>query len=167
MLKYINKLVKVTINMKIIKESKIEERFNKPSDRAQHYVDHVVPSGFSNRKNPWGKNDYEFTPYEYADEFEYESAAEEFVLNTVPHGSIMKNPADPVGFMDSDDRVHLYDPSTGQFTVYKVENGEVITISYHLFSSNNRYERDKSKYYKREIPKNYNKQIKITGTHAE
>ena len=52
------------INMKIIKESKIEERFNKPSDRTQHYVDHVVPSGFSNRKNPWGKNDYEFPPYD-------------------------------------------------------------------------------------------------------
>ena len=68
--------------------------------------------------------------------------------------------------MDSNDRVHLYDPSTGQFTVYKVENGEVITISYHLFSNNNRYERDRKQYYKREIPKDYNKQITKHNTHA-
>ena len=154
--------------MKIIKESKIEERFDNASQRAKHYTDHVVPSGYSNRKNPWGKNDYEFTPYEYADEFEYESAAEEFATNTLPQGSIIKvnKPATPVGFMDSNDRVHLYDPSTGQFTVYKVENGEVITISYHLFSNNNRYERDRKQYYKREIPKDYNKQITKHNTHA-
>ena len=154
--------------MKIIKESKVEERFNTPQERAKHYGFHVVPEGKSTRNNRNNSYDYEFTPYEYADEFEYESAAEEFATNTLPQGSIIRpnRPATPVGFMDSQNKVHLYDPSTGQFTIYKIENGEVITISYYIFSNNDRYERDRKQYYKREIPKDYNKQITKHNTHA-
>ena len=48
--------------MKIIKESKIEERFNTPQERARHYRFHVVPEGKSTRNNRNNSYDYEFTP---------------------------------------------------------------------------------------------------------
>ena len=104
--------------MKIIKEGKIEERFNTPQERAKHYGFHVVPEGKSTRNNRNNSYDYEFTPYEYADEFEYESAAEEFATNTLPQGSIIKvnKPATPVGFIDEERKHHKYDKKTGEFT---------------------------------------------------
>lgn len=142
--------------MKIIKE-----RFNTEKDRENHYNLHVLPAGKSSRKNKFGKEDYEFTPYEFPDEIEYEKAAEEFAYNSTPEGSIISrnSPNVVVGFMDKQGRVHLYDKRTGEFTVYKIEHGEIITISYYLFSNDDRYERDRKQYYYKEIPKDYNKQV--------
>lgn len=155
--------------MKIIKENAVNERFDSAKQRNIHYNNHVKKEGKSNRKNPSGNYDYEFTPQEYENELEYESAAEKFVLNSIPVGSELKwdNLTKPVGFLGKDDKIHLYNPSTGEFSVYKIENGEIITISYYLFSSDDRYIRDKKTWYKDEIPKNYNKQITKTGTHAK
>lgn len=155
--------------MKVIKEQMQNERFDNLQQLQQHYKHHVVPSGKSDRNNSNGTYDYEFTPYEYADEQEYELAAEQFVLNSVPCGSELKwnNFTEPVGFLGKDGKIHLYSPSTGEFTVYTIENGEIITISYYLFTNRDRYMRDKQKFYKSEIPKGYNKQITKTNTHAK
>ena len=156
--------------MKIIKENKenIDERFDNVDERKKHYDQHVTGTGKSNKPNNRGKYDNEFSTEQYADELAYETAAENFAFGTVPQGSELdkKNPH-PVGFVDERKRVHLYDPRTKEFTVYRIENGEIITISYYLMRGDDRYEKDKENRYVSEIPKDYNKQVTKRGTHAK
>lgn len=156
--------------MKIIKENKenIDERFDNAYQRKKHYDSHVTKTGKSNSKNNRLEYDNEFSTEQYADELAYETAAENFAFGTVPQGSELdeKNPH-PVGFMGEKGRVHLYDPRTKEFTLYKIENGEIITISYYLMRGDDRYEKDKENWYVSEIPKDYNKQVTKRGTHAK
>lgn len=156
--------------MKIIKENKenIGERFDNAYQRKKHFDTHVTKTGKSIKQNNRGKYDNEFSTEQYADELAYETAAENFAFGTVPHGSELdEKSSQPVGFVDARDRVHLYDPRTKEFTVYKIENGEIITISYYLMRGDDRYEKDKENWYVSEVPENYNKQVTKRGTHAK
>lgn len=154
--------------MKIIKEQVQNERFNRAVDREKHYDNHVSETGMSKHQNKFGKYDKEFSSEKFSDELAYELGAEQFALNTIPKGSeLSRDRKHPVSFMDDRQRVHLYDPRTKEFTVYKIENGEIITISYYLMRGDDRYEFDKKRNYKSETPEDYNKQVTKTGTHAK
>lgn len=153
--------------MKIIKEN-VNERFDNEYQKIKHYGTHVTETGKSTTVNNRGKYDNEFSTEQYPDELSYELGAEQFALNTIPKGSeLSKDKKHPVSFMDNRQRVHLYDPRTKEFTVYKIENGKIITISYYLMRGDDRYEFDRKRNYKSETPQDYNKQVTKTGIHAK
>ena len=137
--------------MKIIKESKIEEKFPNESTLRDHYGRHVKKQGFS--INKFGKKEPEFTPDKFPNMQSYDNAADKFARKPVTGGSHSNNKkknGNIVGFIGKDRKHHKYDTNTGEFTAYYLDKqGNPVNMSYYLLKNNNRYDRDrKSNYYK-------------------
>ena len=137
--------------MKIIKESKIEERFPNESTLDDHYGRHVKKDGYS--VNRWGEKEPEFTPKKFPTKQDYDDAADKFARKPVTGGSYSNNKkknGNIVGFIGKDKKHHKYDTNTGEFTAYYLDKqGNPVNMSYYLLKNNNRYDRDrKSNYYK-------------------
>lgn len=131
--------------MKIIKESTIKEKFPNEETLRDHYERHVKEQGFS--INKFGEKEPEFTPDKFPDIQSYDNAADKFARKPVKDSEQGRI----VGFVDKKNKHHKYDKKTGEFTAYYLKNGEPVNMSYYLFKNKNRYERDKKKYYDREI----------------
>lgn len=129
--------------MKIIK---IDERFSSPRSKEYHYSKHVKDNGFSDDADKrTNHREYEFTTYEYPTSDDYERGADEFARSDIRDKNIEC-------FVDKDGKFHKYNKATDEFTVYSIENGEPINISYYLFTpdNGNRWQREKNKYYYRD-----------------
>ena len=89
--------------MKIIKESKIEEKFPNESTLRDHYGRHVKKQGFS--INKFGKKEPEFTPDKFPNMQSYDNAADKFARKPVKDSEQGR----VVGFIDEEGKHHKYD----------------------------------------------------------
>lgn len=125
---------------------KFIERFNNEKDKEYHFGKHVKENGFSDDiSDRTGHREYEFTSYEYPTSDDYEKGADEFARSDIRDKNIEC-------FVDRNGKFHKYNRATDEFTVYSIENGEPINVSYYLFTPDNgkRWEREKKKYYYRD-----------------
>lgn len=133
--------------MKIKKVTDIDERFNNLNDIVKHYEEHVTddggpgPNGFPTDVNFVKGHDFDEPPEGYA---QYNKEADLFARQRAV-GITSDNSSDVVGFIQNEgpkQRICKYRKSTGEFTAYKVENGEPINMSY-FFMKPDRWEREK------------------------
>lgn len=108
--------------MKVKRIESIDEDFNRPIDRQSHYADHVSIDGKS--KNPKYPNDICFTEKQYPDEISYEQGADKFARTPItdPHMT---------GYVRADGKYTKYNVKTLEFTVYSIENGQPVNITYY------------------------------------
>lgn len=130
--------------MKIIKNN-LNEYFPDEKTLSDHYDRHVNKEGKS--INKFGREEPEFRTSRFPTKEKYNQAADAFArkpAKSSEQGRI-------VGFIDARGKHHKYDKKTREFTVYFLNNGDPVNISYYMLSNYNRYLRDKAKNYDHEI----------------
>lgn len=99
----------------------LEERFNLRRDKVSHFRDHVTIDGESN--DPAHPDKLTFTFEQFPDPDSYEAAAEKLARTPITEPNIR-------GYIRKDGKYSKYNVDTKEFTVYSIEHGEPVNITY-------------------------------------